>query len=58
MQSPWELSSEPCEEARECEREVLTDSDIGGVGHTRSFYLLGLSCYTRSSRKPLSGLLG
>lgn len=43
MQSPWELSSEPCEEARECEQEVLTDSDIGGVGHTRSFYLLGLS---------------
>lgn len=26
MQSPWELSSEPCEEARDCEWEVLTDS--------------------------------
>lgn len=37
---------------------VLTDSDIGGTGHTRSFYLLGLSGYTRSSGKPLSGLLG
>lgn len=36
MQSPWELSSEPCEEARECVWEVQIQTQVVLVTHALS----------------------